>query len=49
MLKMKELKELLKKQKLPVSGIKEALLKRLIAASAAPSLGDNEVKSEEQE
>ena len=45
-LKIKELKELLRSRGLPVSGIKEALVKILIAAQ---SPGDNEVKQEEQE
>lgn len=46
---MKELKELQRRQRLPVSGFKEVLVKRLIAASATQSQGDNEVKQEEQE
>jgi SAP domain len=48
-LKIKELKELLRGQRLPVSGSKEVLVKRLIAASAKQSLGDNEVEQKEQE
>jgi hypothetical protein len=46
-LKIKELKELLKEQRLPVGGTKVVLVNRLRAAKQ--TLGDNEVEQKEQE
>lgn len=47
-LKIREIRELIRDHLLPVSGIKEALVKRLVAASAIQSPGDDEVKQKEK-